>query len=240
MAVGLQPAGAMKLTVLLCCLVHGSADTPQILSVNTADTDNADRNFSTGDTITISFSALTPSGSLSFLRRIANTQTATNEGVFLPNKAAVDALLQFSVSLGAAYTAKWSSIASFLQQLVVTVVNPAGADYTALHAFAFNVSCVPGAIALESPTASDAPCTSAYVMQGPTTTVNWGLGRPHIQSVVSSSPNATLLLAAGDAIRVFFDAPVDVAAVATELAGLTAANGTAYVRLPSSSHTTLP
>ena len=157
LAVGLQPAGAMKLTVLLCCLVHGSADTPQILSVNTADTDNADRNFSTGDTITISFSALTPSGSLSFLWRIANTQTATNEGVFLPNKAAVDALLQFSVSLGAAYTAKWSSIASFLQQLVVTVVNPAGADYTALHAFAFNVSCVPGAIALESPTAHATP-----------------------------------------------------------------------------------
>ena len=60
-------------------------------------------------------------------------------------------------------------------------------------------------------------------------------GRP--RDVLAIGP---LLLAAGDAIRVLFDAPVDVAAVATELAGLTAANGTAYVRLPSSSHTTLP
>jgi hypothetical protein len=212
------------------------ADSPQILSISAGDPDDADRSYGVADIITISLAAQTATGGLSF-RFIANTMASNGQGIVL-DKAGVDALFHFSASLGADYSAQWTQL-SILQQLVLTVIDPTGADTARLQAFDFNVSCVAGAVVLMGATTADSACSSVHVPAGPTTTVNWGLGRPQITSVVASSPSPHLLLGPGDVLTISFSAPVDTDAVDAQL-GLTPANGTAYVRRPPTAHAAHP
>ena len=216
----------MLLRLLLVCvaLYAARADTPSILTVNTNDPDDNDRTYSNGDAITL---FIATSATFSSSRQIANAVQSNGQGVFLPDKAAVDALLEFSVNLGASYTGQWAAFGP-MYQLTITVTNVTGADIAQLEAHNVDVTCRPNAIYLVGATASDGPCTSTMRM---TATDHWGLGRPHVTSVISASPNSSLLLGAGDTVRIAFDADVDLDQVASYMAANGNLNGSDYVRV---------
>ena len=221
----------LLLPLLLCGFLDAvRCDAPSILSVNFNDPDDDDRTFSNGDAITLFF-ATSSTGSFLSSRQIENAVLPNGQGVALPNKAAVDALISFSSPIGAAYNGLWAQLGP-MYQLTITITNVTGADTTPLEARLFNVSCVANAINLVAATSEDGPCTSEMPA---TPTDHWGLGRPHITSVVSSSPNASLLLGAGDLVSIAFDAAVDLNAVALYMSNQAISGyGKAYVR----AHTT--
>lgn len=183
-----------------------AADYPVILRGKAADPDNFDRRYSALDTISIAFTDCCKSeGGPKFTERAL--QNAISNPV-LRNKAEVDALLNFSVSLGEAYTARWEF--QFVWTLLITIEDPTGADVAKLEALDFTVSCVPGAITLyRSSPGVDGSCPPSESRLSVSS--DWGLGRPIISRAVSNSSQPTLLLAAGDTLRIDFAEDLDLA-----------------------------
>ena len=226
----LRPPMVRRLLVmtLLAC---AKGDKPAIIDVNTDDPDNADRVFSTGDTITLLVApVVTTTGRFARSRQIAGV-TTNGVGTVL-DKAGIDALFNFSVSIGTSYHGQWERLGSnFLQQLTITVNDTTGADVASLASNDFRVACNPegGGLQLASPVAGDAPCDTTFQAPQPLDTINnWGEGRPSITTVRSNSTNASLLLSSGDTVQIDFDAAVDTAAIIA-YANTNSLTGAAYV-----------
>ena len=204
------------LRVLLLCAV-AAADRPQFLSFTTQDLDDTDRVYSNGDVLKFYF-MLTDS-TVPFIPDADGAEFPLADATgtaFSPDRAldksAVDALLSFSVSLGADYTGEWSKTGP-LVQFQVMVHNTSGADFAQLNSWTgFNVSCVPGQIQLVS--GGTGFCESSEVL--PDSRQNWGRGRPAIAQVTSNSTTPHLLLAAGDEVIITFDQPVDLPRIASD------------------------
>ena len=202
------------LSFALLAGLMASARFPGIFRLVCSDTDDRDRSYGAGDTFTVVFSTyeLVEIGVCPACATYPQTVwgTVSHDETIL-SKAQVDAILSFSVKLGEDYQGEW--IISAVDTLVITVLNPTGADVERIAAFDFNVSCVPGVIGLEpDPYAITADETCTTVGHAPATGSDWGRGRPSITSVLSISAEPDRLLAAGDRIRIVFDAEIDVSA----------------------------
>ena len=153
----------LPLLFVATLLSRAAADLPRILAVNSNDPDDNDRVYSNGDTITLLFSVASDENSQFFVtnRQIQGVVSSNGQGVTLADKAAVDALVSFSVNLGAAYSGQWSLSGPF-SQLMITVSDVTGADTELLQALNFTVSCVANQITLVGAGSGDSPCTVSY------------------------------------------------------------------------------
>ena len=197
---------------LLATSVTGHDEVPQLWSVQPGDPDNADRLYGNGDIINIVIGQ-----PLKEVEKSADYPA----GVTMP-KTEVDKLVTFHddtgevIIIGTDYTAVWEPF-NVLDKLVITVTDATGAS-AKLQSFQFSVRCKAsdghivkligysgGGTGECLPTDTDTDPEPGPV----SATVNWGQGRPKIDSVVSSTTTADVPLAAGDTITVTFEAPTD-------------------------------
>jgi hypothetical protein len=202
--------GRWTVTLLLVLALAGvvRAESPDVRYVKAEDPDDGDRDFSIADRLTIRFSP--------------EEQEVQRSSDGPLDKEAVDALLSFkllgtddALELGSNYTAQWLPF-DYQERLELTILDATTTDIEAIRAFNFTVSCKP-TLMLADGTACDSPTKKAP-------SKSWGLGRPRLINVTSISSQPDARLAAGDMIRLGFDADVDVllaSSTATDLFTLT-------------------
>ena len=105
-------------------LARAQAESPSIISVRASDPDEGDRYYSVGDVLSVFFIS----------RPTFGQPVAQSLKTGTLSKSAVDALLTFSVNLGADYVGEWATFSGQLDELVVTVVDVTGADVAQLQA----------------------------------------------------------------------------------------------------------
>jgi len=192
----------------LCSLLALPAAAPNINYVLVGGGTNDDRVPGVGDTLRVVFN--------NFPNWLDPSQTNFPEKLAVPpvdtelSKAEVDALLTFSVSLGADYSAE-RSYAGDGDVITVTLIDAAGADMPQLVALNFTVSCVPNQLYFEGFSSADA-CAADAVSNVVGQASPWGRGRPHIEQVLSLTDHPDKVFAAGDRTLVVFDAPTDAGA----------------------------
>ena len=188
-----------------------------------ADPDDGDRVFGAADILTLVFiphyTLQLPDDVTLLVPYVGSGRSRVYHSNRYMSKADIDALLNFSVSLGANYVGEWSDPQFSFEQLKITIVDPTNASQAAIEAFNFTVSCVPGAVVMADATSDDSPCSTAD-LQPAVFERSWGRGRPRIVNITSLTSAPDRLLAAGDRILVVFDADVDVAAAETGTASL--------------------
>ena len=196
-------ARSLGVLTLLATAVTGHELVPQLWSIQPGDPDNADRVYGNGDIFTIVIGQ-----PLKEVEKSADYPA----GVTMP-KTEVDKLVTFhddsgvsDIIIGTDYTAVWEPF-NVLDHLVITVTNATDAS-AKLQSFQFTARCKAGALKLIGYTGGGTgECVPTVppddTVPGPVSaTVNWGTGRPKIDSVVSSTTTADVPLAAGDTITV--------------------------------------
>ena len=182
-------ARSLGVLTLLATSVTGHDEVPKLWSVQPGDPDNADREYGNGDIFTIVIG-----------QPLKEVEKSVAAGVTM-DKGEVDKIVTFhddtgaDISIGTDYTAVWEPF-NVLDHLVITVTDKTGASTAVLQGFTFSVRCrasdghsvkligYSGTGTGEcDPTAEDGETSPGAV----STTVNWGKGRPKIDSVLSST-----------------------------------------------------